>query len=171
MNHVPSAEDRLHVKEHLIQTQLKIAELESEIARVQTLLDALLLGRDKATKYIEAHRIFVSPMRRLPAETLSEIFVRCLPEDRYAVRDIAQALLLLTTVSREWRRTAIVTPALWSSLHIYLPSTLSSQAIERRVMGFALWLKRSGSLPIFISLHLEAEWHSSRFRTPHEHEV
>ncbi|KAE9397565.1 hypothetical protein BT96DRAFT_771414, partial [Gymnopus androsaceus JB14] len=116
------------------------------------LLDTLLLRRENAKKYVEAHKVFVSPIRRLPAETLSEILVHCLPEDRHAVRDIAEAPLLLTNISREWRRTAVATPALWSSLHLFIPLSLSSQAVERRVTGSALWLERSGSLPLSISL-------------------
>ncbi|KAE9386760.1 hypothetical protein BT96DRAFT_61856 [Gymnopus androsaceus JB14] len=70
------------------------------------------------------------------------------------VRDLTQAPLLLTTISRDWRRIAIGTPALWQSLHI--PSQISSPAMERRTMGSTLWLERSRSLPISISLSLES---------------
>ncbi|KAE9397564.1 hypothetical protein BT96DRAFT_823129, partial [Gymnopus androsaceus JB14] len=113
-NYVPSTKDVVWLKTLLTEPQLRLTQLELEIA---------LLTRERETvkKYVEAHRAMMSPIRRLPAETLSEIFVRCLPEDRYAVRDIAEAPLLLTTISREWRRNAIATPALWNSLHISLP--------------------------------------------------
>ncbi|KAE9388303.1 hypothetical protein BT96DRAFT_745982, partial [Gymnopus androsaceus JB14] len=87
--------------------------LELEVVHVQNLLDTLLLKRDDLKTYVEAHQTLMSPMRRLPEETLSEIFICCLPEDRYAVRSIAKAPLLLTTISREWRRIALATPALW----------------------------------------------------------
>ncbi|KAE9394486.1 hypothetical protein BT96DRAFT_978505 [Gymnopus androsaceus JB14] len=75
--------------------------------------------------------------------------------DRYAVRDLTEAPLLLISVSREWRETAINTPTLWKSLHIFIPSKLSPEAVQRRTIGSSIWLERSGSLPLSISLCLE----------------
>ncbi|KAE9384395.1 hypothetical protein BT96DRAFT_768914, partial [Gymnopus androsaceus JB14] len=151
-NYAPSMEELIHLKALLTEPKLQLAELESEVDRVQNLLDNLSHKKEIVQKYVDAHRALISPMRRLPAETLSEIFVQCLPEERYAVRDLTQAPLLLTTISRDWRQTAINTPALWQSLHIYIPSEMSSRAVKRRALGSALWLERSGSLPISISL-------------------
>ncbi|KAE9388743.1 hypothetical protein BT96DRAFT_835814, partial [Gymnopus androsaceus JB14] len=151
-NYIPSTEDLVCLEALLTESQLQLAQLESEVAHVQNLLDTLLLRRDNVKAYVEAHRALMSPMRRLPKETLSEIFIRCLPEDRYAVRSVAEAPLLLTAVSREWRQAAIGTPALWSSLHLYLPSELSSQTVHERIIGSTLWLDRTGSLPVSISL-------------------
>ncbi|KAE9397574.1 hypothetical protein BT96DRAFT_776309, partial [Gymnopus androsaceus JB14] len=116
-NYVPSQEDLVCLEALLAEPQLQLAQLESEIARVQALLESLFRKRNSVKEYIKAHRALMSPIRRLPAETLSEILVHCLPGDRYAVRDIAEAPLLFTGVSREWRRTAVSTPALWKSLH------------------------------------------------------
>ncbi|KAE9397554.1 hypothetical protein BT96DRAFT_823133, partial [Gymnopus androsaceus JB14] len=116
-NYVPSAEDLIRLDDLLAEPRLQLTQLESEVARVQNMLETLLRKRDNVKTYVEAHRALMSPLRRLPGETLSEIFIRCLPEDRHAVRDIAEVPLLLTTVSREWRRTAIGTPELWRSLH------------------------------------------------------
>ncbi|KAE9397551.1 hypothetical protein BT96DRAFT_921386 [Gymnopus androsaceus JB14] len=148
-NYVPSAEDLVHLDALLAQPQLQLMQLESEIAR---------LSREKeiVQKYVEAHRALMSPIRRLPAETLSEIFTHCLPEDRYAVRSVAEAPLLLTTISRGWRRTALDTPSLWRSLHIFLPSRLSSESLQKRVAGSILWLDRARALPIFISFYRDA---------------
>ncbi|KAE9402850.1 hypothetical protein BT96DRAFT_815863, partial [Gymnopus androsaceus JB14] len=101
--------------------------LESEVARVQNLMDNLSRKREILQEYVDAHHALISPLCRLPAETLGNM---CLPEERYAVRDLTQAPLLLTAISRDWRQTAINTSALWQSLHIYIPSDMSSQAIS-----------------------------------------
>ncbi|KAE9401409.1 hypothetical protein BT96DRAFT_817979, partial [Gymnopus androsaceus JB14] len=151
-NYVPSTEELVHLEALLTEPQLQLAQLELEVARVQNLLDTLLLKRAHVKTYVEAHRMLMSPMRRLPEETLSEIFIRCLPEERYAVRSLAEAPLLLTTVSREWRRIALATPALWNSLHILLPSRLGSQALQRRTTSSTLWLDRAKLLPLSISI-------------------
>lgn len=143
-NYTPSTEEIQQLKALL-----------AELARLDSEITNLSRKRDCLKRYVDAHRALLSPIRRLPTETLSEIFVRCLPEDRYASRDITDAPLLLTTISREWRRTAIATPALWNSLHIFIPSHLTLKAVEGKTAGSTLWLERSRSLPISISLYLD----------------
>lgn len=145
-NYVPSTEELIQLKSLLIEPKTQLTELEPQVARLQSLLE-------RTKKYVDAHSALISPLRRLPVETLVEIFVHCLPTvERYAIRDVAQAPLLLTTISREWRQIAISTPVLWKSLHVYIPCQLTLQAIERRAIGSALWLERSRTLPISISL-------------------
>lgn len=154
-NYNPSREDIIHLEVHLAEPQLRLSQLESEIAQLNNLLETFSMKRDLVKRYIEAHRALMSPIRRLPVETLSEIFMHCLPEDRYGIRDLSEAPLLLTGVSHQWRQTAIDTPALWKSLHLHLPWGISTQSVEKRTIGCLLWLKRSGLLPLSISLSTE----------------
>ncbi|KAE9397862.1 hypothetical protein BT96DRAFT_822742, partial [Gymnopus androsaceus JB14] len=151
-NHAPSTAELKSLKELLIHPQHELSRMETEIDRVQTLLNSLLSEKQKIKEYIEAHRALASPVRQIPPETLSEIFIQCLPtEPSYPVRDLNEAPLLLTTVCRHWRIVSLNTPLLWNSLHLFLPPHLSSDVCSRRVAGAKLWLKRSGSLPLFIS--------------------
>lgn len=163
-NYNPSREDIVHLEAHLVEPQLRLSRLESEIAQLNDLLQTFSMKRDLLKRYIEAHRALMSPIRRLPVETLSEIFMHCLPEDRYAVRDLSEAPLLLTGISQQWRQTAIGTPALWKSLHIHLPWGISAQSVEQRTVGSSLWLKRSGMLPLSISLSMETTSSRQRHR-------
>lgn len=156
-NYVPSIEDIGRIKDLLIEPLLELAQLESEVARIQSFLNALLLRRDHVKTFVEAHRALLFPIRRLPQETLSEIFIHCLPEGRHAIRSVAEAPLLLTAVSREWRRAAINTPALWNIVHVFTPIGMNLAALSRRVIGFKLWLSRAGSLPLSISLSIGRE--------------
>lgn len=154
-NHVPSPAELDQLKDLLVEPQHELKCLQSEISRLQSLLDDLLRKKDEVETYIKGHRILMSPIRRIPSETLGEIFIHCLPSDSYpfAVRDLKQAPLLMTTICRHWRCVAIDTPMLWSSLHIHLPPHLSEEMASRRTAGVNLWLERSATLPISISFH------------------
>ncbi|KAF9058579.1 hypothetical protein BDP27DRAFT_1343338, partial [Rhodocollybia butyracea] len=79
----------------------------------------------------------------------------------FAFRDLKDAPLLMTTICRHWRRVAIDTPMLWSSLHIHLPSHLSEEVASQRTTGMSLWLERSATLPISISFHGSSRYNES----------
>ena len=155
-NHVPSTNKLAELKASLIVPKHELSRLDSEIARLQEIMDSLSSSRAQIKQYIDAHESLMSPVRQIPPETLSEIFVWCLPSmnsDTYSVRSLDEAPLILTTICRDWRRIAIQTPLLWTSLHIYHPSDITAEAFARRTKGITLWLERSTSLPISISLH------------------
>ncbi|KIK51677.1 hypothetical protein GYMLUDRAFT_50403 [Collybiopsis luxurians FD-317 M1] len=145
-NYSPSTAEAAIIKSLLVEPQRERARLESEMRRIQALLE-------KTKEYIEAHQSLISPIRQLPSETLAEIFLWCLPADALPVRNVKQAPLLFTTICRAWRVVALSTPRLWSSLHIYLPQHLTIDELFQRRAGISRWLERSGSLPLFISLH------------------
>ncbi|KAF5384662.1 hypothetical protein D9757_007488 [Collybiopsis confluens] len=153
-NYTPLSLEISQLNDLLVGPQQELNCLGSEIARVQAILDDLLSKQQKVQIYVEAHRALMSPIRQLPSETLAEIFQWCLPLDvGYGVRSLAHAPLLLTTICRDWRRVAIETPRLWNSLHIFFPPYLGEDVQLQRIAGIELWVQRSGSLPISISLH------------------
>ncbi|KAF9058573.1 hypothetical protein BDP27DRAFT_1432534 [Rhodocollybia butyracea] len=82
-NHVPSPTELDQLKDLLVEPQHELKRLQSEISRLQLLLDTLLEEKSEVETYIEAHRILMSPIRRIPSETLGEIFIHCLPSDSY----------------------------------------------------------------------------------------
>ncbi|KAJ3736081.1 hypothetical protein DFJ43DRAFT_990080, partial [Lentinula guzmanii] len=151
-NYVPSTAELEKVKDLLPQPQIELSKVLSEIDRVQAALDDLLSQKQSIENYIDAHKSLLSPVRRIPPETLAEIFIHCLPADSlYAVRNLAEAPLIFTTICHDWRQIALNTPQLWRSLHFFLPSHLSDDVFSRRMAGITLWLERSGSLPLSIS--------------------
>ncbi|KAJ4471456.1 hypothetical protein J3R30DRAFT_3299633, partial [Lentinula aciculospora] len=153
-NHVPTLSELNQLKDSLLLPENELHRVNFEIHRIRTFLDVLSQEKQQIERYIDAHKALMSPVRQLPSETLSEIFKWCLPFDPpYAVRNIYQAPLILTTICRSWRLTAINTPRLWNSLHVYLPPHLSRLTCSRRISGITTWLKRSGSLPLSLSFH------------------
>lgn len=162
-NYAASPSETLAIQRFLVSPRAELSALGDEICRIQKLLDELMLRRTSLETHVHAHLALVSPFRRLPRELISEIFVRCLPEDRNPTRSLIEAPLLLTVISKELRDIALSTPQLWTALHVFLPtSSLNSpmgaddleDIIQRRTEGVETWFTRSRSLPLSISVHL-----------------
>ncbi|KAF5393488.1 hypothetical protein D9757_000469 [Collybiopsis confluens] len=138
----------------------RLKELNSEISRLKKVIENLAKERTTVHRYIRSHKALLSSMRRLPAEVLTEIFLHCLPADRNPVRSTREAPLLLTGVCRRWREVALHSPSLWNSIHIFIPEVSNlpkeerKRIFEMRAFGWETWLKRSGALPVSISLHV-----------------
>ncbi|KAF9078113.1 hypothetical protein BDP27DRAFT_1207583, partial [Rhodocollybia butyracea] len=151
-NYAPSEAELASLQSLLVEPSSDLDQLEIEIVQAQSVLNALFSKQKRIQKYVEAHRALMSPVRRIPSETLASIFAWCLPTERNAVRSLAEAPLLLTTICRDWRGITLDTPQLWKSLHVYLPPDMSDYALFERIKGITRWLERSGSLPVSISL-------------------
>ncbi|KAE9400643.1 hypothetical protein BT96DRAFT_818902, partial [Gymnopus androsaceus JB14] len=97
----------------LQQPQEELGQINSKILQLKQELQALATRRSTIRSFIRSHNALLSPMRRLPAEVLSEIFFHCLPTDRNPVRSIKEAPLLFTRVCSRWRSIALESPRLW----------------------------------------------------------
>ena len=122
--------ERLNFEIHVLGRTLESLEAECEALRVS------MLGFDSIR----------APIRRLPPETLDDIFYHCIPTHRNPVMSFADAPLLLMCVCRTWEAAVLSSPRLWRRLHIplYLP--------RRRVVGLETWLSRSGGSLLSISI-------------------
>ncbi|KAK1221269.1 hypothetical protein PQX77_015929 [Marasmius sp. AFHP31] len=156
-NYAPSAKELKELEHLVIEPQERIRKLDEEIKRLQT-------QRDELQQFVDSHRALAAPFRRLPADIWGEIFVHCLPTNRLnlAVCTVKEAPLLFTTVCRAWKEVALNTPRLWSSLHILAsgsptPSEIDCprrQLQEKILRGIELWLNRSGSRPLTLSVYM-----------------
>ncbi|KAK7438026.1 hypothetical protein VKT23_018194 [Stygiomarasmius scandens] len=155
-NEAPSAADIPVVHGMLSEPLEKLGQLDSEIAHLEAVLANLRQERDDVQKYVDAHQRLLSPSLRIPSEILSEIFVRCLPEDRNPVCSASQAPLLLGLICRSWREVCLSTPRLWTSIHVVLPTsgeiTRMCRTVDEKRLGVEAWLDRSGSLPLSFSI-------------------
>ncbi|KIK66577.1 hypothetical protein GYMLUDRAFT_37736 [Collybiopsis luxurians FD-317 M1] len=95
-----------------------LEHLNTELEQYHTHIAHLNLERDRVQADIEALQVTVSPIRRLPLEILSEIFVHCLPKKKFIRPSPHEPPLLLTQICRRWRDVAISTSKLWSSILI-----------------------------------------------------
>ncbi|KAK1226495.1 hypothetical protein PQX77_010579 [Marasmius sp. AFHP31] len=158
-NHSATSLEIGQIRELLIQPTQELKRLNSEIQHLKSTLSYLFSQRDRLQSFVNSHSALISPVRRLPPEVLSEIFVHCLQDkDRNPTRSLTEAPLLLTFVCRRWREIALSTTRLWRGIHIYFPSVTKrheqrfKEIAERRSEGVKTWLSRSGSLPLSISL-------------------
>ena len=100
----------------------------------------------------EAHQPASQPpsfISQLPPEILSEIFLYCIPHEQFPVACRTQAPLLLTQVSASWRALALVSPDLWTALHINYKDPLED------IPATDLWLSRSGDKPLTLSIAVD----------------
>ncbi|KAK1221267.1 hypothetical protein PQX77_015927 [Marasmius sp. AFHP31] len=156
-NYVPSAKELNEIRHLVTEPQERIRKLDEEIASLQA-------QRDELQRFVNGHFALMAPFRRFPADIWGEIFAHCLPTNNLnvAVCTDKEAPLLLTTICRAWREIALNTPRLWSSVHISVsdtpPSMKSDQLFPEReeayLQGIKLWLDRSGSRPLALSIHM-----------------
>ncbi|KAF5371986.1 hypothetical protein D9615_008145 [Tricholomella constricta] len=100
--------------------QRTIAQQESELTRLQTILDTIQASHGVLKSRIEKLDSAIAPHKKLPPELLSIIFLYC-AEPSLALRlrsrdgsEYARSMTLsLAAVCSSWRQVAISTPALW----------------------------------------------------------
>lgn len=140
--------------EHINAAKKKIRDIESEIAsldevmlRMHTALSRLVAKRTALHDYVEAHKDFVSPLSRLPAEILGDIFLHVLPQPSIPL-SVDEPPLILDLVCKRWKVVSRSTPALWSRISLLLKDNSQNHDIT----GISACLDRSGDLPLSISI-------------------
>jgi F-box-like len=92
----------------------------------------------------------VHPISNLPPELLGEIFAHCLPPRIWQppLPNVHEAPMLLCQVCSYWRELALSLPMLWSSFYG------STGHGSGRLSSIRLWIERSRTHPLFISVDL-----------------
>ncbi|KAJ7129083.1 hypothetical protein C8R46DRAFT_682954 [Mycena filopes] len=152
-NFVPSEAECGQIRDFIQPSQEEAAALTSEITRLTDLLNERTLRRDMLNKSVDSHLALVTPARRLPEDIIREIFLACivpLPwRWHHPGMSTKKAPLLLCQICSTWRRVALSTPRLWSSLHI---NVLGNSKMAELASAATTWLSRSGILPLSISV-------------------
>ncbi|TDL27929.1 hypothetical protein BD410DRAFT_712743, partial [Rickenella mellea] len=129
-NHVPTHDER-----RLLATLIESRE--QELSSLNDIISLLLAKRDKLNANIRdklhddvlAHKALLTPARGLLPELVSEVFihsVNCItgpsresdPFNRFAIPSVNEAPLVLGRICRRWRKIALSTPSLWSTISI-----------------------------------------------------
>jgi hypothetical protein len=146
-NYIPTESQTQMICDTISSAQADISQLDGEITRLQAVLDGLAHKRDALRKYTNLHMALVAPIRRLPPEVLSEIFMQCM-ENNYVYRRLNTAPLLVGSVSSRWRTIALSTPRLWASFSL----TIRPKYLKTDVVLAKAWLARAGTCPLTICL-------------------
>jgi F-box-like len=83
---------------------------------------------------------------QLPAEILSEIFLRCLPDHFFFQPRPTAAPLLLCQICAYWRQVALATPKLWVIVSVQGHKQYDSSYLSL----LRSWMERSSDHPIFL---------------------
>ncbi|KAG2130799.1 uncharacterized protein EDB93DRAFT_74391 [Suillus bovinus] len=142
---------------------------------VKHLHQQLVERKDKITQSMHFHKGLLSPLWRLPAELLSEIFHHCLPEAEQKIERSAcwlglEAPMLFTGICRRWKEVATSTPSLWCRLHIEV-TDISWQRVSS---CYDLQLKWSRGLPLSLAVQCYKDHHSTTLRRllhPYMHQI
>ncbi|KAJ7879498.1 hypothetical protein B0H14DRAFT_2566679 [Mycena olivaceomarginata] len=155
-----SAQDKEidEIKALLVEPCQKLKDLDDEIDAMRKALDKLAEERNTLSAYVEAHKALLSPFRRLPRDIIEAIFMACLPTHRNCVMSAQEAPVILGRICSSWRTISYSFPRLWSSLHIVEPvyeslnASLYQAKVAQRLEVADIWLRRSGTCPLSISL-------------------
>ncbi|KZP04590.1 hypothetical protein FIBSPDRAFT_968007 [Athelia psychrophila] len=131
---------------------MSLPELEANVTRIDTEIAQLKAERLKVYKSWRMRKASIAPFTRLPIEIIRQIFLEC--SDTVTANYIQHGNRLplrLLRVCRSWERIAASIERLWTEMHIDVGSTNAMPIL-------ASCLKRSGKLPLDITLRVSAEY-------------
>ncbi|KAJ2930325.1 hypothetical protein H1R20_g6783, partial [Candolleomyces eurysporus] len=117
-NYAPSHSELNPLRSLVDERQKLVDALEREI-------EELAKRRDEHAKFVKEHSALLSPIRRVPNDILSLIFLACLPHNlspqRLTELSAAHPALVVSHVCQRWRQLSLSTPLLWTFIDIHIP--------------------------------------------------
>ncbi|KAH6906309.1 hypothetical protein BKA70DRAFT_1401519 [Coprinopsis sp. MPI-PUGE-AT-0042] len=113
-NYSPSDTGIGTINEILLKVDTMSAQLEAQI-------EALRAKHAAVASFAASHRALLSPIRRVPLDVLTTIFLVCMESYKTCTMTPDQSPLLLTRVCHQWRELVVNTPSLWTSISIKIP--------------------------------------------------
>ncbi|KIJ39442.1 hypothetical protein M422DRAFT_781023 [Sphaerobolus stellatus SS14] len=151
-DYIPSPLEALSISTCLTTISSSMTTLDSKLLSLTNELNTLLFARQGLVKEASIYHAALSPMRRLPAEMMGEIFLHCIANSidpssiaPYHITPHTAPLILLH-VCRRWRRIALDTPRLFSTF------SLSPDRPLDPLILLPLWLVHSKTVPLDITL-------------------
>jgi hypothetical protein len=140
----PDPSEAISLRNAIRDANSDLDELDDDIAHVEMILDALHHKREALSQFIIEHDALLALIRRLPMEILTKIFILCMPNHGMSSFDPEHLPLLLGQVCIGWRRVALSTQALWSSI------TVTHDRPSNKMVN--LWISRALSVLLTICL-------------------
>ncbi|KAH6895019.1 hypothetical protein BKA70DRAFT_1532363 [Coprinopsis sp. MPI-PUGE-AT-0042] len=114
-NYTPLDAEITTINRILFKVDAMAAELERQIK-------ALKAKQAACSAFTAAHRALISPIRRVPADILTTIFLLCMESYKKSKMVASESPLLFTRVCHQWRELAIGTASLWTNISIRISS-------------------------------------------------
>lgn len=148
----------------------RLSTLDKRIAEMQSTLDRMQAERKWVDAELAELRQVSSPVRRLPGDVLSELFLACIDEEILHKKNIDDSLgieeapWVLSRICSRWRRVAKSYPQLWSTICLDL-STHGDENKTGTALRLGLQLQRTGShsLNVWINSDSDSEIASDHY--------
>ncbi|KAK0475334.1 hypothetical protein EDD18DRAFT_1218431 [Armillaria luteobubalina] len=167
-NEAPVGEEGTELEAVVREGERYLALLQQRISLTQKTLESLLKEQNRAMKQISDSKLVLNPVRRLPSEILSHIFLSCLLPDTELLQssdtdedtslidslNIKNPPWNLSHVSSQWRKAVLTTPRLWSYIRLQL-----RRYEDRKASLFRLGtiLERSGTHCLTVAIESEED--------------
>ncbi|KAF9067479.1 hypothetical protein BDP27DRAFT_1267445 [Rhodocollybia butyracea] len=143
------------IKARISEAQEQLNTLENPMNKDGAVnLDSTSL-KDRKNAEIASLQNILSPIRRMPPEIVSEIFmIYCSMYHRNygGLHQATRTRIILTSVCAAWRNAAVATPELWSELKVYREGYRRTNPADSDIV--TQWLSRSGDLPLHLNISL-----------------
>ncbi|KAJ2912229.1 hypothetical protein MD484_g8186, partial [Candolleomyces efflorescens] len=159
-NYAPSTGEMKRIRALVDERQKVVDALDVEI-------DALVRRRDEHAKFVKEHSALLSPIRQVPNDILSLIFLSCVPSNSSQSSTPLSGdhpALVIGRVCQRWRHLSLSTPLLWTVIDIQTPRLPNHQEYRwedamahwgRRMEAILtmtqLWISRSANCPLTVS--------------------
>ncbi|KAK0450506.1 uncharacterized protein EV420DRAFT_737463 [Desarmillaria tabescens] len=151
-NEPPLQAEHVHLDSTICESHGFLARLQQRITETRVALEGLLDEERRVEHMIESCKTIVHPIRRIPEDIIHEIFLACLNTEREGMDSLRRKFtrLVLSQVCRDWRRTSLSTPRLWSSITVDFDIYHNELACQYLLQ---MCLFRSATHDITLSIH------------------
>ncbi|KAK0457266.1 uncharacterized protein EV420DRAFT_1549810 [Desarmillaria tabescens] len=167
-NDAPVGAERAELEAVVCEGEHYLALLQQRISQTRDTLESLLEEQKRAVKHISDSKLVLNPVRRLPSEILSHIFLSCILPDSELLRssdgeedaslldslNITDSPWNVSYVSSQWRHAALATAKLWSFIRLQLHRYKSHAASLFRL---GTYLERSGTQQLTVAIESEED--------------
>lgn len=146
-------------KDEVQRQQSNIEILEKEVELIDRKIDGLLKRKEIVKAAIAAQHAHFAPIRSLPSEILSEIFIWLtkFDPDGFKAHGTRATQVLLLLVCKKWRDIVLSLPALWSTFFFSIAKTYKAEDVAK----FGRWLARSQPGTLDLNLYLDRHYYLS----------
>ncbi|KAH8834818.1 hypothetical protein DL96DRAFT_6195 [Flagelloscypha sp. PMI_526] len=160
----------------LIQARISIEHTEDSLAKIHELINKVQTHVQHLDRFVALKRVFLTPIRRLPVELLADIMiatqhsrhfslvrnnsrVSILPG--YGIHGLTRPLeadstpLLLSHVSRQWRRVARSCAEIWAAVALEIYQHHDEGILQRGYRLLEIHLENSGNFPLHLTLTID----------------
>ncbi|KAJ7595657.1 hypothetical protein C8J56DRAFT_386239 [Mycena floridula] len=136
-----------------------IVETDAKLASLELMVVALRRRREKMAESFITTKKVLSPIRRVPAEIIGEIFMLALTEEDGSVRatslNMAEGPWAYGQVCRIWRKEIFSRPSIWANIYIYHGKDLDHRRYSADLLDAII--QRSQSRPLRLDVCLNSE--------------